>query len=54
VLGDLSCILLQNIALLFIAPSVWQIFRESELIFTAMLTIVHRNQKLKPIDWLDV
>jgi hypothetical protein len=29
-------------------------FRGSELIFTAMLTIFHRNQKLKPINCLDV
>jgi drug/metabolite transporter (DMT)-like permease len=53
-LCDLTASILQNIALLFLVPSVWQMLRGCILLFTALLAIFYRHQKLRPVDWLGV
>lgn len=53
-LCDLIATLLQNIALLYLPPSVWQMFRGSILIFTAIFAITYRKQKLICVDWIGV
>ena len=53
-LCDLFATVLQNIAFLYLAPSVWQMFRGSILLFTALFAICYRKKKLKCQDWLGV
>jgi drug/metabolite transporter (DMT)-like permease len=53
-LCDLSATILQNIALLYLVPSIWQMFRGSILLFTALLACFYRHQKLRFVDWLGV
>jgi drug/metabolite transporter (DMT)-like permease len=53
-LCDLTASILQNIALLFLVPSVWQMLRGCILLFTALLAIFYRHQKLRQVDWLGV
>ncbi len=53
-LCDLCATLLQNVAFLYLAPSVWQMFRGSILLFTAIFAITYRKKKLKFIDWIGV
>lgn len=51
---DLTGTGLCNIALLFLAPSIWQMLRGSELVFTAMWSIIYRHKKLEIADWIGV
>jgi drug/metabolite transporter (DMT)-like permease len=53
-LCDLLGTYLSNIALLYLAPSIWQMLRGSELIFTATWAIVYRHKKLGLADWVGV
>lgn len=53
-LCDLGATVLQNIAFLYLAPSVWQMFRGSILLFTALFAIFYRHKKLKAVDWTGV
>jgi hypothetical protein len=53
-LCDLSATVLQNIALLYLIPSVWQMFRGSILLFTAILAILYRGQRLRAVEWVGV
>lgn len=46
-LCDLVSTYLQNIGLLYLPPSVWQITRGSILLFTAILSIFYRKKKLR-------
>jgi drug/metabolite transporter (DMT)-like permease len=43
---------LANIALLFLHPSVWQMFRGSLTLGTAALSILIRHKKLRAADWV--
>ena len=51
-LCDLSATILQNIALLFLPPSVWQMTRGSILLFTAFFSMCYRHRKLHIVDWI--
>jgi len=51
---DMFATVLQNIALLFLPPSVWQMTRGSILLFTALFSIFYRHHKLHIPDWLGV
>jgi len=53
-LCDLLATLLQNIALLYLPPSVWQMTRGSILLFTALFAIFYRKKKLRAADWIGV
>ena len=53
-LCDLFATVLQNIALLYLPPSVWQMTRGSILLFTALFAIFYRHKKLKAADWIGV
>jgi drug/metabolite transporter (DMT)-like permease len=53
-LCDLTASILQNIALLYLVPSVWQMLRGCILLFTALLAIFYRHQKLRAVDWIGV
>ena len=53
-LCDMSATILQNIALLFLPPSVWQMTRGSILLFTAFFSIFYRHHKLNLIDWIGI
>jgi hypothetical protein len=46
--------ILESVALLYLIPSVWQIFRESILIFTAILAVLCRRQTLLAFHWTGV
>jgi hypothetical protein len=51
---DMTATILQDVALLYLIPSVWQIFRGSILLFTALFAICYRRQRLRAIDWTGV
>jgi drug/metabolite transporter (DMT)-like permease len=51
-LCDMSGSGLANIALLFLHPSVWQMFRGSLTLGTAALSILIRHKKLRVADWV--
>jgi drug/metabolite transporter (DMT)-like permease len=51
---DLTASILQSVALLYLVPSVWQIFRGSILLFTALFAICYRHRRLRPVDWAGV
>jgi hypothetical protein len=53
-LCDLSATVLQSIALLYLIPSVWQMFRGSILLFTALFALCYRHQRLRAVDWAGV
>lgn len=53
-LCDLSATLLQNIAFLYLKPSIWQMMRGSILLFTALFAIFYRHKKLVLVDWIGV
>jgi drug/metabolite transporter (DMT)-like permease len=53
-LCDLTATYLSNIALLYLTPSVWQMLRGAELIFTAIWAIIYRHKKLVMADWIGV
>jgi drug/metabolite transporter (DMT)-like permease len=53
-LCDLTATYLSNIALLHLIPSVWQMLRGAELIFTALWAIIYRHKKLVMADWIGV
>lgn len=46
--------MLQSVALLYLIPSVWQMFRGSILLFTALFALCYRHQRLRAIDWIGV
>ncbi|EAY18335.1 hypothetical protein TVAG_254470 [Trichomonas vaginalis G3] len=51
---DLIATYLQNIGLLYLPPSVWQMTRGSILLFTALIAIFYRKKKLYCVDWFGV
>lgn len=51
---DLLATVLQNIAFLYLKPSIWQMMRGSILLFTALFAIFYRHKKLICIDWIGV
>ena len=51
---DLVSTVMQNVALLYLPPSVWQMTRGSILLFTALFSIFYRKKKLQCVDWLGV
>ena len=53
-LCDLTATVLQNVALLYLSPSVWQMTRGSILLFTALFAIFYRHKKLYAVDWIGV
>jgi drug/metabolite transporter (DMT)-like permease len=53
-LGDLLGSIFENVALLYLAPSVWQMFRGAIIVFTAILSIFYRKKRLVPIDWFSI
>lgn len=53
-LCDMFATYLQNIGLLYLPPSVWQMTRGSILLFTALIAIFYRKKKLYFVDWLGV
>lgn len=53
-LCDLFATVLQNIAILYLAPSIWQMMRGTILFFTAILAIFYRHRKLSWVDWTGV
>ena len=53
-LCDMIATVLQNIGLLYLPPSVWQMTRGSILLFTALFAIFYRKKKLHAIDWVGV
>jgi drug/metabolite transporter (DMT)-like permease len=50
-LCDTGATLLDSIALLYLLPSVYQMFRGCSIIFTALLTIFYRHKKLAVFEW---
>jgi drug/metabolite transporter (DMT)-like permease len=53
-LCDLGATVLQNVGLLYLSPSVWQMTRGSILLFTALFSIFYRHKKLYAVDWIGV
>ncbi|KAH0795993.1 putative integral membrane protein [Histomonas meleagridis] len=53
-LCDLFATVLQNIAFLYLTPSIWQMMRGSILLFTALFAIFYRHKKLSWVDWFGV
>lgn len=53
-LCDLCASIFQNIAFLYLKPSIWQMMRGSILLFTAFFAIAYRHKKLFLVDWIGV
>jgi drug/metabolite transporter (DMT)-like permease len=53
-LGDLLGSIFENIALLSLAPSVWQMLRGAIIVFTAILSIFYRKKRLVALDWFSI
>ncbi|OHT15416.1 hypothetical protein TRFO_42523 [Tritrichomonas foetus] len=53
-LCDNMATILSTVALLYLAPSIWQMMRGSALIFTAIFTIFYRHRRLNLVDWIGV
>lgn len=53
-LCDLLATVFQNIAFLYLKPSIWQMMRGSILLFTALFSIFYRHKRLGLVDWLGV
>jgi drug/metabolite transporter (DMT)-like permease len=53
-IGDLLGSIFENAALLYLAPSVWQMFRGAIIVFTALLSIFYRKKRLVPVDWFSI
>ena len=53
-LCDLTATVLQNVAFLYLKPSIWQMMRGSILLFTALFAIFYRHKKLILVDWIGV
>lgn len=53
-LCDLLATVFQNIAFLYLKPSIWQMMRGSILLFTALFAIFYRHKKLHVVDWMGV
>ncbi|OHT12940.1 hypothetical protein TRFO_16984 [Tritrichomonas foetus] len=53
-LCDLTATVLQNIAFLYLKPSIWQMMRGSILLFTALFAIFYRHKRLILVDWIGV
>lgn len=53
-LCDLLATVFQNIAFLYLKPSIWQMMRGSILLFTALFAIFYRHNRLGLVDWLGV
>jgi drug/metabolite transporter (DMT)-like permease len=53
-LSDLAASVFENIALLSLSPSVWQMFRGSIIIFTAIFSIFYRKRKLYFVHWFGI
>ena len=53
-LCDLLATVFQNIAFLYLKPSIWQMMRGSILLFTALFSIFYRHKKLVLVDWIGV
>jgi drug/metabolite transporter (DMT)-like permease len=49
--GDLAGSVFENIALIYLTPSVWQMLRGSIVIFTALGSIFYRKRRLIAVDW---
>jgi drug/metabolite transporter (DMT)-like permease len=45
---------LESVALLSLIPSVWQIFSLARPIFTAILAVLYRHQRLRTHHWTGV
>ncbi|KAJ5075224.1 hypothetical protein M0811_07577 [Anaeramoeba ignava] len=51
---DLIASFLSNAALIWLSGSVWQMFRNTVIIFTAFLAVVYRKHKLPKYEWFGV